>query len=233
VQADHNFAQTWTNCYNKGDITVTENVTVAGVKNQYMMIGGLCGTTRNEVAQSYTNCYNSGNITVEKGATFEVRAPFIGGCIGHVNRVIFTINNENGLRNIGNITVLNSETTNLNYTYVGGIAGKIENTTIPNAQSVCDVIAPNVTYLGMITGSSYTTVSGCKLGGKIAKALKDNGEPDFYDVVESEPEQEVEADGTPMPMEGQYIAYYKVIGNDEAADGESSGCSYISEIVIE
>ena len=233
LQADSNTVQTWTDCYNKGDITVTKDVNVtAGTKSKYMFIGGLSAALRS-VAQTYKNCYNSGNITVEEGASI-VKGPYTGGCFGYVNTSP-EIDATDGVRNIGTIKVLNGTTATTN-NYVGGIVG-YNSKAVANAQCFCDIVAPSVKGAGMITGIAYTSgyAANSKLGGRIATALKD-GQPDFYDVVEVMPETEYDANGDPMPIEGNLVPFWSVIYGNAWADASESNCdscSYISSLTIE
>ena len=233
LQADSNTVQTWTDCYNKGDITITKDVNVtAGTESKYMFIGGLSAALRT-VAQTYKNCYNSGNITVEEGASI-VKGPYTGGCFGYVNTSP-VIDATDGVRNIGTIKVLNGATAKAN-NYVGGIVG-YNSKAVTNAQCFCDIVAPSVKGVGMITGISYTAgfAANSKLGGRIATTM-DGTEPIYYTVVEKEPEPGYDAGGDPMPVEGNFVSFFKVIYGGTWADASESNCdscSYISSLTIE
>ena len=233
LQADSNTAQTWTNCYNKGNITITKDVTVtAGTYSKYMFVGGLSAALRS-VAQTYKNCYNSGNITIEEGSSI-VKGPYTGGCFGYVNTSP-SIDATDGIRNIGTIKVLNGATSKTN-NYVGGIVG-YNSKPVTYGQCFCDIVAPSVKGVGMITGVSYAAglAANSKLGGRIATAM--NGtEPDYYTVVKAEPEPELDASGEPLPITGKFRAFFKVIYGGtwaDASDNNCDNCSYISELVIE
>ena len=233
LQGDSNAAQTWTNCYNKGNITITKDVNAtAGTYSKYMFVGGLSAALRS-VAQTYKNCYNSGNITIEEGSSI-VKGPYTGGCFGYVNTSP-SIDATDGVRNIGTIKVLNGATSKTN-NYVGGIVG-YNSKPVTHAQCFCDIVAPSVKGVGMITGVSYSAgfAANSKLGGRIATAM--NGtEPDYYTVVKAEPEPEYDANGDPLPSEGKFLSFFKVIYGGTWADANENNCdncSYISELTIE
>jgi hypothetical protein len=231
LQSDTNFIQTWDSCYNTGNITISKNSSFSNT----LRVAGLLAYTR---AAGKTNtlkkCYNTGNITINSGATI-TNNTYVGGIIAQAANYTPTV--DTYVYNTGNISVLHTAAAAKDL-YVGGAVGYTA-VEIDSMQSVCEVVAlPAKGGVGVITGTkrgSTALVNGCKLGGKLAKALKENGEPDFYDVVEIMPEPEYEADGTPIPMEGQFIAFYDAIyGSWSGASAENcDNCSYISEIVIE
>ncbi len=233
LQADSNLAQTWTDCYNKGDITVTKEVNVtAGTKSKYMFIGGLSGALRS-VAQTYKNCYNSGNITVEEGASI-VKGPYTGGCFGYVNTSP-VIDATDGVRNIGTIKVLNGATATTN-NYVGGIVG-YNSKPVTHAQCFCDIVAPSVKGVGMITGVSYTAgyAANSKLGGRIAKELA-NGEPVYKTLAADKVivEGSNDEDGYFSYEDTNFIPFWTVIYGvwDDASKDNTDGCQYLAEIKL-
>ena len=131
--------------------------------------------------------------------------------------------------------MLNGATSKTN-NYVGGIVG-YNSKAVTNAQCFCDIVAPSVKGVGMITGVSYSAgfASNSKLGGRIATAM--NGtEPDYYEVVEREPEPELDASGEPLPISGKFYSFFKVIYGGtwaDASENNCDNCSYISGLTIE
>jgi hypothetical protein len=89
----------------------------------------------------------------------------------------------------------------------------------------------------MITGVSYTAgfAAKSKLGGRIATTM--NGtEPIYYTVVKKEPEPSYDAGGDPMPVEGNFVSFFKVIYGGtwaDASEDNCDSCSYISSLTIE
>ena len=231
---DCNTAHTLVNCGNKGNITVSKDAstTSGSTSNQVLYVGGLFGFNRSAV-KTLKGCFNTGNITIEEGAEI-VKGPYTGGCFGKFDKA--PVIGSGDLRTTGTVKVLNGATAT-NDNRCGGVVGWNAEA-IGNAEVYCDVIAIGTKGAGLVTGMARNTsylANSNKLGGRIATALKD-GEPDFYNVVETMPEPEYDASGDPMPIEGQFIEFWNVIYGNTWADASASNCdgnTYISSLTIE
>ena len=244
IQADSNVLQTWKNCCNTGDITISDDAsTKKGSQNKYMFIGGLSAAVRSK-AQSFINCYNTGDLTVTKEAHI-ANGPYMGGCFGYY-AVECTVDANNGLRNTGNLTMLASEYCVWN-NWVGGILGYASKP-ISNAQCFCNIaMAPlpasgSKGGAGMIEGGdrSNSTHTNCKFGGRIAKSLNTDGTPNYVTVwantgtiVDEETGETITDPNLPA---GEIVPFWEVIYGvawAEASATKCDGCSYISELKIE
>ena len=101
-------------------------------------------------------------------------------------------------------------------------------------QSLCDVVAmPKMGGVGMITGTSRPSsawASSCKLGGRIAKELDENGEPVWKTLSKQEVLGEAELGQDPQ-RDPNYIPYWEAIyGNIQ---DNTDNCEYISAVVTE
>lgn len=234
---DCNTAHTLVDCYNKGNITISKDASAAYGSNtaQAMYVGGLFGYNRSAV-KTFTNCYNTGNVTVEEGAT--TVNLYTGGCFGRFTAA--PVINENGLRTTGNVKVLNGASEHID-NRAGGVVGK-NDVSIVGAQVVCEVVAPGVDGVGMVTGMAHSTsalASSCKLGGKIAVELDTNGEPIYKEVsanrmtITTGNVDEGEGETVDDP---RYVPFWRVIyGNawEAASKDNCDNCSYLGAITIE
>ena len=236
---DCNTAHTLVDCYNKGNITISKDASAAYGSNtdQAMYVGGLFGYNRGGSApKTFTRCYNTGNVTVEEGAT--IVNLYTGGCFGKFDAA--PVINENGLRTIGNVKVLNGASES-DVNRVGGVVGWNAGTLF-GAQVVCEVVAPGVDGVGMVTGMAHSTsalASSCKLGGKIAVELDTNGEPIYKEVsanrmtITTGNVDEGEGETVDDP---RYVPFWRVIyGNawEAASKDNCDNCSYLGAITIE
>ena len=234
---DCNTAHTLVDCYNTGNITISKDASAAYGSNtaQAMYVGGLFGYNRSTV-KTFTNCYNTGNITVEEGAT--IVNLYTGGCFGRFTAA--PVINENGLRTTGNVKVLNGASEHVD-NCAGGVVGK-NDASIVGAHVVCDVVGVGINGVGMVTGmgrSSASLAKNCQLGGKIAYALDENGEPVFKtisaDKVVIGSGSVEEGDYTEVE-DPNFVPFWNAIYGSAWADASienCDGCSYLSAITIE
>ena len=231
---DCNTAHTLVNCGNKGNITVSKDAstTSGSTSNQVLYVGGLFGFNRSAV-KTLKGCYNTGTMTIEEGAEI-VKGPYTGGCFGRYDKAPTV--GEGDLLSTGTVKVLNGATAT-NDNRCGGIVGWNAEA-IGNAKVYCDIIAIGTKGAGLITGmarADATKASKCALGGRIATALKD-GQPDFYNIVEVMPEPEYDANGDPMPVEGNFVPFWSVIYGNAWAEASAENCdsnTYLSSLTIE
>lgn len=235
---DCNTAHTLVDCYNTGNITISKDASAAYGSNkaQAMYVGGLFGYNRGGSApKTFTRCYNTGNVTVEEGAT--IVNLYTGGCFGKFDAA--PVINENGLRTIGNVKVLNGASESV-VNRVGGVVGWNAGALV-GAQVVCDVVAPGVDGVGIVTGmarNASALASTCKLGGKIAKELDGEGNPVWKTVTATKIESEYfdPDEGLVVEEDPNSVPFWSVIyGNDwsEASESNCDNCSHLSSITIE
>ena len=156
-----------TNVTNSGNITVTGNL--AGVNegsNYPLRVGGIVAHP-SSYAKIKAGVINTGNITIGKPSVeTKVHYLCVGGIFGDILNASTTMTDPIF---VGTIRVRNVTNTSIADSYIGGIAGKTI-AKITNAQSYCDIIAPNYTNVGWLTGSARVNGSviatGCKIGGQ-------------------------------------------------------------------
>ncbi len=145
-----NYGKTFSNCYNSGDITVSENAEIGG--GTY--IGGMIGYFKGDSATyDYSNCYNSGNITFKgKGGLSTEAIPstnfnpdhgiYLGGLAGQSrNNSTKLMNITNGFKNSGKIEFSGSIPNGS--VYIGGLVGDMTTATTSwtgNAVNTGDII---------------------------------------------------------------------------------------------
>ena len=128
-----NYGKTFTDCYNTGNFTVTENTEVG--KGVY--IGGMIGYFEaTSATYPYTNCYNSGNISFKGKAGLSTEPVgdttynkeytiCLGGLVGQVRNDATTspdnLNVTNGFKNSGKIEFTGSNPAGP--VFIGGVVG--------------------------------------------------------------------------------------------------------------
>ena len=167
------YGKTFTDCYNTGDITVTENSEVGAS----VYIGGMIGYFDSSSATySYTNCYNSGNISfkgksghsteaISATAFNQEHVVCLGGLVAQSrNNSTKLMNITNGFKNSGKIEFTGNNVSGS--VYIGGVAGDMLTSTaswtgdiVNTGEIVCTGTAKNLRYAGGIFGKTAVGVA--------------------------------------------------------------------------
>lgn len=153
-----NFPSTFTNCENKGTITVNIPSTTDG---SFYYLAGICATNG---GHDYENCSNTGNITYDGAAKLR-----LGGIAPYTNRVATgTVKCD--------ITVIS---TGIDFSEVGGVVAYSSGTAVTNARFEGTINTSGSTkkvYTGGLVGktASGQKYNGCKFGGSLVSAAGNN-----------------------------------------------------------
>ena len=166
------YGKTFSDCYNTGDITVTENSEVGAS----VYIGGMIGYFNSTSATyDYSNCYNSGNISFKGKSGLSTEAipstnfnqehvVCIGGLAGQSrNNAAKIMNVTNGFKNSGKIEYTGNNVSGS--VYIGGVVGDMLTSTaswtgdiVNTGEIVCTGTAKNQSYAGGIFGKTIVGI---------------------------------------------------------------------------